>query len=244
MNILLIGNSQMGVCNLPQMLRLMSESAPDSHPRLNIGQVVTGGASLKSHWEAGVSPDSPRGKIAAGGWDKVVIQEIFNAEPSDFETYALKFDGLIREAGARAALFATANVTRYYNPAFDYPGSFERLNGMQLRLGKERGVTVAAGGFAWMRYWGTNPSDQQMLDLYHPDKGHPGKKGTYIYACLLYAVLTGESPSGLIRSFPDIPGGDISAEEAARMQKAAWNQFNADSPEGGLCQTTGNFYES
>ena len=72
---------------------------------------------------------------------------------------------------------------------------------------------------------------KQRLDLYDKDKGHPGAKGTYIYACLLYAVLTGFSPEGLRCEFPNIRGGvSIPGEEAAKMQKAAWEQYEKDNP--------------
>jgi hypothetical protein len=70
-----------------------------------------------------------------------------------------------------------------------------------------------------------------ILDLYHPDKGHPGFKGTYIYACLLYACITGLNPEGLAAEFKDIAGGiAIAKEEAVKMQKAAWEQYLENSP--------------
>ena len=96
---------------------------------------------------------------------------------------------------------------------------------MQLAFGKDLGIAVAAAGYAWMQYLGDQPSKGQLLDLYHKDMGHPGKKGTYIYACLLYAAITGKNPEGLSFEFPDIPGDAISNDEAIRMQRAAWNQW-------------------
>ena len=77
-----------------------------------------------------------------------------------------------------------------------------------------------------MKYLGSEPTEEQMLDLYHKDKGHPGAKGTYIYACLLYAVITNKTPEGLVREFPTIKGGIvIPKDEATKMQKAAWEQY-------------------
>jgi hypothetical protein len=225
MNVLLIGNSQMGAFNLPRMLAALSESAPPDHPPLNIGQVVTGGATLKKHWEAGDGPGTPRALIASQPWDRVVIQEIFCAAAAAFEPYATLFDEAIRKAGSKTILFATANVTEHYDAAFRYPESFKTLNDMQLAFGKAHGIPVAAAGYAWMRYWGDHPSREQILDLYHPDKGHPGRKGTYLYACLLYATITGRNPTGLTCDFPDIPGDALSPDEAGRMQKAAWDQY-------------------
>ena len=64
---------------------------------------------------------------------------------------------------------------------------------------------------------------------YDPDKAHPGKKGSYIYACVLYAVLTGTSPIGLTHRVPNQPEGTITPAEARKFQEAAWRvsgEFN------------------
>jgi len=234
MKVLLIGNSQMGCYNLPRMLRLMSASAPKDYPRLKIGTAVFGGASLKSHWEKGVAPGTPRFFIAKGGWDYVVIQEIFSVNKPDFkgnfEKYAALFNKAIRKVGAKTVIFATSNITRHYNPEkcadYRYPDSFKKLNDIQISFGRKHGITVAAAGYAWMKYLGKNPALNKLLDLYHIDKGHPGAKGTYIYACLLYAVLTGRNPAGLTRIFKGIRGGvEIPKKEARRMQQTAWEQY-------------------
>lgn len=229
MKVLLIGNSQMQTYELPRMLALMSEAAPSAQPRLTISAVTVGGATLKTHWEAGEGPGSARARIAAEPWDYVVIQEIFCPKTPEFESYATLFDEFIRKNGAKTLLFATASVTPYYNAACRYPATFEQLNGMQLEFGKKRGVRVAAAGYAWMRYLGPEPSETQLLDLYHADKGHPGYKGTYIYACLLYACLSDHSPVGLISEFTAIRDGVcIATAEALKMQAVAWEQYLTD----------------
>ncbi|MEI6422598.1 MAG: hypothetical protein WCP55_10290, partial [Lentisphaerota bacterium] len=134
---------------------------------------------------------------------------------------------LIRKSGSKTILFATANVTQYYNASFKYPDSFEKLNDMQIAFGKKRGILVAAAGYAWIKYLGPNPSEAQLLDLYHADKGHPGKKGTYIYACLLYACISGLNPAGLTSEFKDIRDGIfIINDEAVKMQKSAWEEYS------------------
>ena len=67
---------------------------------------------------------------------------------------------------------------------------------------------------------------EQRLDLYDKDKGHPGTKGSYIYACLLYTAITGLNPEGLAHEFKNIRGGiSIPKDEALKMQKAAWEQY-------------------
>ena len=100
---------------------------------------------------------------------------------------------------------------------------------MQISFGRKKGITVAAAGYAWMKYLGPNPSEEQLIDLYNNDRGHPGYKGSYIYACLLYAVITGKNPAKLTSEFKNNPNIKcsiiISKEEAVKMQKAAWDQY-------------------
>ena len=226
MKVLFIGNSQMGVYDLPGMMEAMALSAPADHPRIEIGRGLIGGKGLAGFWEAGEGQGAPRAMIAAEKWDCVVIQEIYCANEVEVEKYAAMFDELIRKSGSQTILFATANVTQFYSAAFNYPASFKKLNDMQIAFGKKRGIPVAAAGYAWMKYLGPHPAEEQILDLYHKDKGHPGQKGTYIYACLLYACITGLNPAGLTSEFKDIQGGIfIAQDEAAKMQQAAWEQY-------------------
>lgn len=226
LKVLFIGNSQMQCFDLPQMVKIMAESAPADRPRIVPGQALLGGRGLKGYWDAGEGPGSPRAMIKAGKWDYVVIQEIFNAREQEFQDYAAKFDDLIRQSRSKTILFATANVTEHYSPLFRYPEGFKKLNDMQVSFGKARGIPAATAGYAWMKYLGPAPSEAQRLDLYHPDKGHPGPKGTYIYACLLYAIITGKTPEGLTSEFPHLRGGiTIAKQEAANMQKAAWQEY-------------------
>ena len=224
---LFIGNSQMMVCEVPRMIGAMSESAPADHPRIEVGQALIGGSALKTHWASGPALSM----IATGQWDYVVIQEIYAASRESFEAHAALFDQAIRQAGAKPILFATASVTPHYPgaAAYRFPDSTTALNDMQIGFGRQKGIRVAAAGYAWLKYLGPDLSDERVFDLYAPDRGHPGQKGSYIYACLLYATITGRSPAGLAREFAHIgPGVAIGPEEAARMQQAAWEQCRED----------------
>ncbi len=237
--VLIIGNSQTGVYdkssgkaiyNLAGMLNDMSKSAPSGHPGLEVTLKNVGGASLKKHWDMGDAQGTPRNMIISDKWDYVVIQEIYNAKQQEFETYASLFNDLIRKCGAKTILFATAGVTNYYSHAsLPYPEEFKKLNSIQIDFGKKNGIMVAPAGYAWMKYLGSHPSEGQLLDLYHKDKGHPGYKGSYIYACTLFAAITGKNPKGLTSEFRNLNASGlnnvISPEEASAMQKAAWKVY-------------------
>ncbi|MFA5265141.1 MAG: hypothetical protein WC378_15065 [Opitutaceae bacterium] len=225
LKVLFLGNSQMFYYDLPKMVKILADSAPAERSRIEVGEGLLGGASLKILWDK-EGPGSPRAMIATGKWDYVVIQEVYCPRQEEFETYAAKFDELIRNFQSRTVLFATASVSEFYQEGTTYPNGFVALNDRQLAFGKKHGILVALAGYAWMKYLGPNPSVAQRLDLYDKDKGHPGSKGTYLYACLLYAVLTGNNPEGLTNEFPSIHGGlVIPKAEAAKMQTAAWTQY-------------------
>ncbi|MHC4871974.1 MAG: hypothetical protein ACYTFY_09020 [Planctomycetota bacterium] len=225
MKVLFIGNSQMRSQNLPDMIQKLSESAPEDFPRIESCPYAAGGKTLKLHWEAGEEGDKPRALIKKGGWDKVVIQEIYSAPEDEFRKYAELFDNAVKEAGSQTIFFATANVTPFYREEFTFPQSFKDLNDMQIKLGREKNIPVAPAGYAWLKYLGENSSEEELLDLYAEDRGHPGFKGSYIYACLLYAVLTGKTPVGLTSKLTGKDGETLTEEEALKMQQAAWEQY-------------------
>lgn len=214
--VLFVGNSQIYFNDLPQMVEAVSESAPADRPRIRADRAVAGGASLERHWNRGTGKDTPRAKIAEQKWDYVILQEIYYAKPENFTKHARLFHELIRQNGAQTVLFSTASISTLY------PKGFQELHDMHIALGKELKSPVAAAGNAWLTYWGDTPSAEERLGLYDADKAHPGQKGSYIYACALYAVLTGHSPVGLTNRIPKQPEGTITTEEAKRMQEAAW----------------------
>jgi hypothetical protein len=214
--VLFVGNSQIFYNDLPKILETLAESAPKDRPRIKAERAVFGGASLESHWNKGDGKDTARGKIAAEKWDYVILQEIYYGKPEPFNKYARLFHDLIQQHGAKTVLYCTASINQ------DYPQGFEALHDMHIALGKELKVPVAAAGKAWRTYWGENPAEEARLDLYHADKAHPGWKGSYLSACTLYALLTGQSPVGLTHRLPGQPEETLSPAQAKRFQEAAW----------------------
>lgn len=221
LRVLFVGNSQLYTCDVPRMVQELAASAPAGRPRIEIGRAILGGRGLQGYWEAGDATNLPRGKIAAGGWDRVVLQEAYDIWDEPFDEYAGRFVDLIRRSGAQPILFATASISSLY------PDGFTRLNDPQVAWARARGIPCAAAGYAWRSYLGATPTPAQLLDLYAPDAKHPGRKGSYLYACVLYVTLTGASPEGLTRSFPHLDGEVVTADEAARMQNIAWEQYRA-----------------
>jgi hypothetical protein len=209
--VLLVGNSQCPTIVNQHLIENLASSDKGGRP-ITIGGCVKGGASLKSHWEAGTAPGSARAMIAAGGWDFVVLQDIYNVEEPAFQPYARLFHQLIKENGAQTVLFGTASILS------DYPKGFERQHRMHLAMGKELGVPIVDASQAYFRYFGDQPSPELLESLFAKDRAHPGLQGSYLYSCMIYTVLTGRTPVGLVA--PDM----IPAEVAKKLQETAWAQ--------------------
>lgn len=224
LKVLFIGNSQIYYNDLPRTVEALAESAPAEQPRIRADRFVSGGASLERLWNAGMGKGTARGKIMEEKWDYVIVQEIYNAKAENFNMYAPLFHELIKTNGSKTVLFCTASVSPMY------PKGFQELYDMHIAMGKKLHVPVAAAGKAWLSYWGDNPTADQRLGLYDPDKAHPGKKGSYIYACTLYAVLTGRTPVGLTHRIPKQPEDTVTQAEAKQFQEAAWRVHQEVNP--------------
>jgi hypothetical protein len=211
LKVLLIGNSQCPAIVNNQLLEKLAASDKGARP-LVVSGAIRGGASLRSHWEAGAGPETARGQIAKGGWDFVVLQDIYHVEEAAFQPYARHFHKLIQESGGRTVLFGTASILS------DYPKGFERLHRLHVAMGKELEVPIVDASQAYFRYFGDKPSAERMESLFAKDRAHPGLQGSYLYSCLLYSALTGRSPLGL--AAPDA----IPADVAKSLQETAWAQ--------------------
>lgn len=226
---LFVGNSQIDFWDLAQLVSDLSASAPPDCPRIVGERFTSGGANLQELWEG---TDS-RGRhlsevIALGAYDAVVIAESIDLVelrppfPALFVEYASRIIDATRAAGGVPFLYATPYVERP-----DTTGFFVMADD-QLALGAALGVRVAAGGLAWLRVWSERPG----IDLYYVDRQHPGYRGSYVSASVIYATITGASPVGLTNTptttacAPE-PCPYIPPDEADVFQRAAWAEHLA-----------------
>ncbi len=147
---------------------------------------------------------------AARDWDLVILQghsrEAYLAgETERFRSAAKRLDEIIREHGARTALFMT----------WAYAGAPEELDTIAANytaLGKELRALVVPVGYAFAAARTRSPGIQLRM----ADRRHPTLAGTYLAACTFYAALVGRSPEGL-----DYAAG-LDADVARELQAAAW----------------------
>lgn len=222
--VLFLGNSYTYANDLPQMIARAAASAGktliyDSHApgSYYLGQHLTNEVSLS--------------KIAAGGWDHIVLQDqsmalAYPATYLNFLQYSVQLDSFAR-------IHSLCNQTMFY-------GTWGRKNGdsylctppecavdtwiHRTYFEMDSAITSHYKAFAdslkasmtpvgavWRYIRRTYPS----IELFQADESHPSQAGTYAAACSFYATLFRSDP-GEITFNPGLP-----AAEAADIREAA-----------------------
>ena len=172
------------------------------------------GTGMRGHWCDGVAHDTARGRIAAGGWDAVVVETFYRTDREDLLELGRGYAEEARRAGARLLIYETPVAK-----AIEYPVAYEAHHRTNVWLGERLGSAVAPCVKAWMGVRGGRPQAGALERLY-ADWIHASARGAYLSACCLYAALSGESPEGLWAP-PDL----LSEGEAREYQRSAWRAF-------------------
>jgi hypothetical protein len=182
LNVLFIGNSFTARNDLPGLIAGLAEA---SGHHLQHQLIPVGGASLRTHWNKGYAQN----RIKEDHFDYVVLQEqstlpVKNA--TRMHENVRLFDGVIRAAGARTALYMT--WARQH-----VPETQRAITEAYESIGSEIGATVVPVGVAWETFLARCKSPI----LHDKDKSHPTLAGSYLAACVFYAVMFAGSPTDL-----------------------------------------------
>ena len=184
MNVLFIGNSHTYLNQMPRMLVALVD-AEDRGFELKAKQSTGKGVSLEWHWN---NPPT-REMIASRRWDYVVLQDRSGGPLEalvSFQRHVRLLDEEIKKTPARTMLYMTwANRNRPETQTLLADGVRKCRQGARCGLGTG-GACMAASSAA-------DPG----LDLYHPDGRHANPIGSYLTACVFYAVYFNTSPEGL-----------------------------------------------
>ncbi len=219
LKVLFIGSSHTLRGNIPELVTQLAASAPADQPRIIAGDYVRMGTGLNTFWDAGDSPDTARGVIAADPWDAVVYETFYNMNGDSILKYGTLITDLIRKGNAKPVVYESP-----LPQASPYPDKFQKFHDDNIALLKAAKVPVAPSVAAWMKYLGPKPTPEQFKVVY-ADWIHASPKGVYITACCIYSALTGFTPVGLYHP------ADISDAEAKEFQEIAWAAYqetNAD----------------
>lgn len=199
--VLFIGNSYTYVNDLPGLFTGLSEAG--SRP-VRIDASTFGGYSLEDHTNAQATLD----KITQDSWSYVVLQEqsviptIHYWRYNSMHPASRLLDSLIRLQGAKTAFFMTwgrkyggqQSYGDSLSPNFrDYFEMQESLRVAYEEIANELSSTMVPVGMAYARARHID----SLVDLWQGDNSHPTLEGTYLGACVFYAVLHGASPVGL-----------------------------------------------
>jgi len=211
LNVLFIGNSFTARNNVPG---LIAQLAGSRGKELKHRLISAGGASLRMHWNKGEAQKA----IEQTHYDYVVLQEqstlpIKNALRMH-ENIRL-FDGAIKASGAKTALYLTwarQNV----------PETQKALTNAYVAIADELDAVIVPVGVAWENLILKHRSPV----LHDKDKSHPTLAGSYLAACVFFAVLFGENPVGIAGNLKG-----MTQEEVELLQETAWSTaqegFNA-----------------
>jgi hypothetical protein len=210
--VLFIGNSLTFFNDMPDMFAALAQAGGHL---VNVDMAAPGGWTLSEH----IQVPATRNKIQQGDWDIVVLQEqsALPANPTQRQkwTYpaARILDADIVQVGARTLFYMTWG----YRDGFPDEGhaDFAAMQA-QLQMGYEEiaaelDAQVAPVGLVWQTAVEKTPG----LDLWRADGVHPTRAGSYLTACVFYAVIFEESPAGLAYD------GGLPEEQARLLREIA-----------------------
>lgn len=209
--VLFIGNSYTYVNDLPSTFAKLAKSGKH---KVEVGMSAQGGWTLADHIQ---SVDTIN-LLNSKKWTYVVLQEqsqiptIQQSRTYSMYPAARMLVQQIRANGVTPLFFLTwAHRDGWAENGMNYTGMQNQLNIGYYGIAQELNVSVVPVGGAWY----TAVQQHTELHLWQEDGSHPSEEGTYLAACVFYAVIFQESPVGLKYH------GNLSKETAEVIQTIA-----------------------
>ena len=198
---LFIGNSYTEVNNLPQLVKLVSESAGAV---LECQSNTPGGCTFSQHCE-----NQSMNLIRQGNWDVVVLQEQSQlpsfpqsqVEVECFPYAAQLVDSIYANNPDGEAMFymtwgrrdGDQQNAQYFPVLGTYEGMDSMLYERYMYMARTNDASVCPVGRSWRYIRGNNPS----IELYSGDGSHPSMAGSYVAACAFYTMIFHASPDNI-----------------------------------------------
>jgi hypothetical protein len=211
LRVLFIGNSFTARNNVPELIAQLAEARGN---QLQHRLISAGGASLRMHWNKGEAQQAIQQTSGQTRYDYVALQEQSTLpikNPLRMHENIRLFDQAIKTSGAKTALYLTWARQ-------NAPETQQAITSAYMAIGEELGARVVPVGIAWQNFIRKhNISKHTWPVLHDKDQSHPTLAGSYLSACVFFAVLFGQSPVGIAS---DLKG--LSQAEAELLQKTAW----------------------
>lgn len=194
---LFIGNSYMGVNNLPQMVQALSSSLGDV---LVYDSNTPGGQTFQMQAANPVNYQ----KMAAQEWDYIILQGQSQEPSFPFEQVnSQTLPYAVQLADSAKAIQPCSQVNYFMtwgrqngDPQWDSISTFDKMNARlrdaYLRIADSANAAVSPVGVAWKYIRDNHPG----INLYQQDGSHPSLEGSYLAACVFYTALFHQSSFG------------------------------------------------
>jgi hypothetical protein len=210
--VLFIGNSYTFVNDLPNTFAKLARSG--GH-KVEVGMSAQGGWTLKDHLQ---SPET-LSLLNSARWNFVVLQEqsqipsVQQFRNQEMVPAARQLVQKIKDIGATPVFFISWAHRNGWaeNGMTTYESMQSQITAGYLEIARELNAPVASVGLAWSIAVKEHPE----LSLWQEDGSHPTGTGTYLAACVFYAVIFHESPEDLSYR------ADLSKETAKILQTLA-----------------------
>lgn len=223
--VLFIGNSYTYMNGLPELINQIAISKGNS---LIYESHTPGGSTLMQH----ASNSNVQSLLNATEWDYVILQEQSqnpSFPPSQVASqvypYAESLCEDIREANpcTEPVFFMTwgrengdSQNCASYPPICTYEGMQDRLTESYTEMAQNNESLLAPIGIAWKDIREQHPE----INLYSSDGSHPSIQGSYLAACVFYAILFDDSATN------NYTPTNLNINEAQLIQTFANNTVN------------------
>lgn len=192
--VLFIGNSLTFVNDLPNTFAQLAKSG--GH-KVEVGMAAQGGWAFADH----VQSTETLSTLNSTKWNFVVLQEqsqipsVQQFRTQEMYPAARELVRRSRELGATPIFFVTWARRDGWpeNGMGTYQSMQAETDTGYAEIALELNAPVAPVGSAWFNTVMEHPE----LSLWQNDGNHPSEQGTYLAACVFYAVIFRESPTGL-----------------------------------------------
>ena len=193
-NILFIGNSHTFYNDLPVVFE---DLAHNGGHKVNAAVMAEGGWSLLQHAQSNITIE----QINQHPWDYVVLQEKSSLPVNPIDRRDSMYPAVrtlnqeVENIGGEVILFMTWG-RRDGLPEIalnNYDEMQSELEIGYMRIADELDLMVSPVGKAWAQALDYYPD----IQLWQTDGSHPSRVGSYLAACVFYAVVFMESPEGL-----------------------------------------------
>ena len=192
--VLFIGNSLTLFNDLPGMF---AELARSGGHEVEVDMSAQGGWTCSDHATSAMTLD----KIEQQNWHFVVLQEQSSIpaiadQGNEYMYPAIRLlESKISERGAITVLFmAWGRRDGLPSAGYkDFAAMQAQVQAGYMEIGNELDAMVAPVGIAWQNGIAQDP----QLGLWQTDGLHPSTEGSYLAACVFYAVIYQQSPEGL-----------------------------------------------